>query len=142
MARRLGVLLLLTLAGCATTPTASPQATPVPANRLLVLQEAAPDRTAKLIVTRDQGFVGSGCYLSFLINGVHAGRFDVGETAQFHVAPGELVLGSRFDLLGRGLCGGREDVTLRETLLRSGETKHFRLSIDSAGKTDVQRSGE
>jgi hypothetical protein len=67
-----------------------------------------------------------------------AGRFGTGETAMFHVAPGELVLRSGLD--GAGLCAfGRDNWTQRETTLRPGETKRFRISIDPSGKVEVQR---
>jgi hypothetical protein len=63
----------------------------------------------------------------------------MGETARFHVRPGEVLLGVRYDLMGRGLCALHEGVTQRETVLRPGETKHYLLSIDASGNTDVQR---
>ena len=45
------------------------------------------------------------------------------------------------DPLGKGLSGlGQDDWTQRETVLRQGETKYFRLSIDVNGKTEIQRS--
>jgi hypothetical protein len=91
------------------------------------------------VVTRDKGFVGSLCYLSFLLNGTHAARFDVGETAQFHVEPGEVLLRISSDLQGRGGCSRVADVwTQRETTLSAGETKHFRLTI-GRDSLDIQR---
>ena len=139
---RAGLAALL-LAGCATTPTAPSRATPVPRDRLLAFQDTTQERNATLVVTRDSGILGSGCFLSFLIDGVHAARFDVGETAQFRVAPGELLLRNGYDLIGRGLCAfGSDYWTQRETILRPGETKRFRLSLDPSGKADIQRSGE
>ena len=93
------------------------------------------------MVTRDEGYVGSGCYLSFVINGTHAGRFDVAETAEFHVMPGELLLRVGPDLMGAMLCGlGKDYWTQRETVLRAGETKSFRLSTDANGRMDIQRA--
>ncbi len=128
---------LLLTSGCATTPTALSQATPVPADRLLALQSRTADQTATLVVTRDSGILGSGCYLSLLVNGTHAARFGVGETATLHVSPGEMVLRSGFYINGRGLCAlGSDAWTQRETTLREGETKRFRFTIDTSGRTD------
>ena len=65
---------------------------------------------------------------------------DVGETARFHVPPGEVLLRNGVDQAGRGLCGvGKDHWTQRETVVRAGETKYFRLSLDASGKPDVQR---
>jgi hypothetical protein len=130
------------LSGCATTPVSPSRAGRVPADRLLAFQERTADRTATIVVTRDRGMLGSGCYSSFFLNGVHAGRFDVGETATFHVPPGETLLRNGVDLEGRALCGfGAKDFwTQRETILRAGETKYFRLSLDASGKPDIQRA--
>lgn len=135
------LLPLLTLAGCATTPVSPSSALPAPAERLLAFQEAAPSPSGTLVVTRDKGFGGGGCYYSFYINDVLAARLATSETAKFNVAAGELVLRSGRDPQGRALCGTLQDEwTQRETILRDGETKYFRLSIDANGKTDIQRA--
>jgi hypothetical protein len=135
------VAALLVLAGCASTPVSPSNAKQIPSERLLAFQEMTPERTATLVVTRDQGIVGGGCYYSFVLNGMHAARFGVGESARFHVSPGELLLRAGRDLMGRGLCGtGKEHWTQRETVLRPGETKTFRLSIDANGEADIQRA--
>jgi hypothetical protein len=121
-------LVALLLAGCATTPTAPSGATPVPRDRLLAFQDGTQERTATQVVTRNSGIIGSACYLSFVVNGTHAARFAVGETARFHVAPGEILLRNGFDLMGRGLCSLQTDQwTQRETVIRGGETKHSQV---------------
>ena len=129
------------LGACATTPVSSSAARQAPSARLLAFQERFSNTTATLIVTRDEGFLGGGCYYSLAINGTLAARLDVGETSRFYVEPGEIVLRVGRDPEGKGLCGvGQDEWTLRETLLRAGEFKYFRLSIDGNGKTDTQRS--
>ena len=127
--------------GCATTPVSPSTAKQVPKDRLLAFQERIAENSATLVVTRDEGFVGGGCYLSFVVNGTHAARFDVAEIAEFYVAPGELLLRVGPDLMGEMLCAlGKDYWTQRETLLRPGETKFFRLSIDANGGMDIQRA--
>jgi len=107
----------------------------------MAFQERTPQNSATLVVTRDEGFVGSACYLSFVVNGTHAARFDVAETAEFHVEPGEQLLRVGVDLMGEMLCGlGKDYWTQRETVIRPGETKFFRLSIDPNGGMDIQRA--
>lgn len=142
MARSLALAAtMLVLVGCATTPVSPASATRVPTARLFAFQDPTPERNATIIVTRDSGFLGSGCFFSFTINGVHAARFDVGETARFYVPPGEVLLRNGRDQMGRGLCAFEKDHWVqRETVLRAGETKYFRLSLDGSGQPDVQRS--
>jgi hypothetical protein len=133
--------LVLLVAGCATTPVPVSSALAAPADRLLAFQDVPPGPSGTLIVTRDKGFGGSGCYYSFFINDILAARLAVAETAKFYVAPGELVLRSGRDPQGRALCGMLQDEwTQRETILRDKETKYFRLLIDANGKTDLQRA--
>lgn len=135
------LVLSLGLFGCATTPMPPGQAASVAPDRLVAFQEKSTDASGTLIVTRDEGFLGGGCYSGFFINDILAARFDVAETAKFYVQPGELVLRSGRDPQGRALCGvGQQEWTQRETILRDGETKYFRLSIDANGKTDIQRA--
>lgn len=135
------LLISLGLVGCATTPMAPNEAAAVPSERLMAFQEQSSEASATLIVTRDQGFLGSGCYYGFFINDILAARIDDAESAKFYVVPGELVLRSGRDPQGRALCGaGQNEWTQRETIMRDGQTKHFRLSIDANGKTDIQRA--
>jgi hypothetical protein len=127
--------------GCATTPVAPSAATQVPSDRLLAFQEKTDATNATLVITRDHGFVGSACYLSVAIDGTLAARLAVEETARFYVKPGEVLLRVGRDPEGQGLCAfGQGDWTQRETIVRQGETKYFRLSIDANGKKDIQRS--
>ena len=44
---------------------------------------------------------------------------------------------------GKGLCGIRQgEWTQRETTLKPGDLRYFRLSIDANGKPDIQRSDQ
>lgn len=129
------------LAGCATTPTPLSQAKKAPSARLLAFQEQSEAANALLVLTRDEGALGSACYYAFWINRVLAARLDVAETATFHLEPGEHLLKVSRDPMGQGLCGADADNwTQRETILKPKERKLFRLSIDEGGKLDVQRA--
>lgn len=115
------LVLSLGLIGCATTPMPPSQAAQVASDRLLAFQERSADATGTLVVTRDKGLLGGGCYYGFFINDVLAARFDVAETASFYIEPGELVLRSGRDPKGRALCGlSQQEWTQRETILRDG----------------------
>ena len=129
------------LSACATTPTPSVLAKPVPVERLLALQKPGQSTTAKVVVSRDQGYVGSACLLAFYIDGAIAARIDVGERATFFVRPGEVLLKVGWDPQGRGLCSfGSDNWTQRETVMKPEESKSFRLTIDQNAKLDVIRS--
>lgn len=132
---------LLLVAGCATTPTGADRATSALGDRLLAYQDKLEGPSGRIVVTRDSGFLGGACFYAVSINGKLAARLAVGESATFYVAPGEILLRSSRDPLGKGLCGVlSEERTQRETVIRQGETKHFRLLLDANGKTDIQRA--
>ncbi len=131
----------LLLSGCATTPTPIDAAKQAPADRVLAFQEKKDSATATLVVIRDEGYLGGGCYASVAVNGTLAARLNTGELARFYVEPGEIMLRSGWDPLGKGLCGlSLNEWTQRETIAHENETKYFRLSIDQNGKTDIQRA--
>lgn len=132
----LTTLVATAIAGCSTTPVTSSRAISVPPERITAFQEKTTQATATLVVTRDEGYVGSLCYLAFSIDKVLAARFEVGETARFFVEPGEHLLTVIGD--GKGMCGFGDSGTTRESLLRANETKYFRLLIN--GSADIQRS--
>jgi len=135
------LVLLVLVSGCATTPVPISEAKLVPKDRLLAFQTSSAEKTAILTVVRDEGFIGGGCYLALYINRVLSGRLDVGEFGKFYVEPGEILLRVGGDPQGTGLCGlGTDDWTQRETFLKPGEMKSFRLSIDGGFELDIQRS--
>jgi hypothetical protein len=137
----LGVIAIV-VSGCVSMPVSPSTASQIPKDRLLAFQERTAENSATLVVTRDAGIAGSACYLSFSLNGMHAARFGVAETAQFYVAPGEILLRVGADWMGQGLCGlaSKDFGTQRETIIRPGQTKHFRLTTDPNGMLDVQRA--
>jgi hypothetical protein len=117
------------------------KAKPVPSDRLMGFQMPIEGPSGILILTRDKGMLGSGCYYGFFIDNTLAARVDNSETATFIVPTGELVLRAGRDPDGRALCGvGQQEWTQRETIMQDGDKKHFRLSIDLNGKTDIQRA--
>ncbi|MDD1002445.1 hypothetical protein [Pseudomonas sp. TNT2022 ID642] len=122
-----GALAVALLAGCATSPVPSGKADPVPSSRLFAYQKPASD-DAVLIVTRDSGFVGSGCNTSVSIDGRKAAEIGAGETAKFYVAAGEHIVGA-------SSCGS--GLKEREANIKAGATKKFRISIDSSMSMDL-----
>lgn len=135
------IFAILLLTSCASSPVLLSNATPAPSERLLAFQEVIQGPSGTLVVTRDKGFQGSACYFGFFINDVLAARLGPSETGIFYLPSGELVLRSGYDPVGRPFCNMRNDEwTQRETILREGEIKYFRMSIDASNKFDIQRS--
>lgn len=137
------IVLALLLAGCASEPIPATRAQAAPGERVLAFQTKRTPDAGTLVITRDTGFGGGGCFYAVSVNGTLAARLDVGETSRFFVDPGEVLLRVGRDPQGKGLCAfGKSEWTQRETVLRAGETKYFRLSIDVNGKTDIQRGDD
>lgn len=123
----MGAIAVVVLAGCATSPTPSSEADPVPAKRLFSYQKPNSDQST-LVVTRDTGFVGSGCNTTISIDGRKSAEIGSGETAKFFVPAGDHIISA-------SACGS--GLKERETSIKSGATKRFRISIDSAMSMDL-----
>lgn len=139
----LAVASAIALAGCvsATTPVAPANSSQTPVDRVLAFQVKTTDTSGEVTVIRDAGFHGSACYYAVSINGIIAARLAVGERATFYVPPGEVLLRAGRDPYGRALCGGgQHEWTQREAVIRQGEQKTYRMSMDVNGKMDIQRT--
>lgn len=122
-----GAVAVALLAGCATSPVPSSEADPVPSSRLFAFQAPAPGGSM-LVVTRDKGFVGGGCNTTVSIDGRRAAEIGAGESAKFRVTPGEHIVSA-------SSCGS--GLKERETEIKAGSTKKFRISIDSSMSMDL-----
>jgi len=133
--------MLMALTGCGTTQQSLKDAELVPPARRLAFSGQATGGAGTLVVARDKGFPSGKCFTAFYINNVLAARFAVGEAAAFVVPAGEVTLRYAADPEGRGLCTGESGSTvIRETVLRPGEQKQFRLMISGEGVFDIQRA--
>lgn len=139
--RRLLPSLALCVASCTTNYVPPRDAVAVPKSRLYAYQEPLQPPAAMITVTRDTAFGAGACYAALWIDGRLAARFDPGERASFHVRPGERIIRAGPDPYAQGLCQlGQNDAfaTTRETVMRPGETKTFRM-LGTGGAVDVQR---
>ncbi|KTC10565.1 hypothetical protein AO391_26435 [Pseudomonas marginalis ICMP 9505] len=118
---------MMVLAGCATSPLPAENADPVPGSRVFAFQ-APLEGKSSLIVTRDKGFVGSACNTNISIDGTRAAAIGSGETANFHLTPGE-------HMISASSCGS--GLKEREVSIPTGSTKRYRISIDSAMSLDL-----
>lgn len=118
------------MAGCSTSPISSQEAAPVPEQRLHAFQNTEAG-SSKLLVTRDEGLLGSGCRTNTYIDGTHAAEVGAGETAGFYLVPGRHIVGVK----PRGVCmGGLKEA---EVITKKNEESRYRISIDSTGSMDI-----
>ena len=125
----------LCLAGCATEAVLPSQAKQAPNDRLLKFQSPGVGEQAKLIVVRDKGFLGSGCFVGVYLNQEKAAILDPGEKAEFYLKPGEWNVA----LMGEGkMCIADKIPAGRDFVLTANTTKAVRLFADPSGNTDVK----
>ena len=127
--RWIAMLLAVALTGCVTHVPRPDQITATPPDRLHAFQTQIIDG-GEVIITRDAGFSGSGCYAAVFVDGKQVAEMNPSERATFHLPAGESILGVWNT--GKALCGYREGKDRREisVLLRPGETKRFRIIIN------------
>lgn len=77
------VLTLLTMTGCATEAVLPSQAKQTPSERLLKYQEQSKETKSVLIVVRDKGFLGSGCYTGVYLNDEKSAILNPGKRRRF-----------------------------------------------------------
>lgn len=125
----------LCLAGCATEAVLPSQAKQAPKERLLKFQSPGEGEQAKLIVVRDKGFLGSGCFVGVYLNQEKAAILDPGEKAEFYLKPGEWNVA----LMGEGkMCIADKIPAGRDFMLTANTIKAVRLFADPSGNTDVK----
>ncbi|MBI4989945.1 MAG: hypothetical protein HZC23_14110 [Rhodocyclales bacterium] len=129
-----GVAISASASGSEFTPVSLSDAKQVPSDRLLAYQENIPEYRL-LIVTRDKGFQGGGCFVGLEINGVLSGRFDPEESARFYIPSSEPAMRVVPDPFASGLCslGGWPPAEQRYVLSASSENI-FRITRGSRGR--------
>ncbi|MFV9683730.1 3-isopropylmalate dehydratase [Pseudomonas sp. NY15367] len=128
---------LVLLAGCSSFRGNPEDIKPVPEDRLLAFQEAQ-QNGAQIVVNRDFGMMGGGCYVAIEVDRKVAARIGVGEVATFQVRPGTRVVGITPDRMDDTLCGmGR---LLREVAVpvKAGETQYLRIVSQNKGGFDIR----
>lgn len=125
-----GVLLLITLAGCASSAIPVNKANPVPRDELYAFQAKPTGESGKVTVVRDSGMVGSGCDIVIYVDGKKAAKIGTGQRASFYLAPGTPSIGA--GLAGSGLCGGAAIRTISASV-QSGKESVYRISGDMSG---------
>jgi len=121
------LFLLCSIFGCAglSTPVPYSEAIQTPKDRLFEFQQKNEKRTSSIVVIRDEGFAGGGCFNNIWFDGTLAAMMDKAEIATFYLETGEHII--KIGNVGRGLCATLRDRIQRETLLKPNQQKYFRL---------------
>jgi hypothetical protein len=131
------VLPLVLLAGCSSFRPDPENITPVPSDRLLAFQEEH-QNGGRLIVNRDMGLMGGGCYVAIEVDRKVAARIGMAEVASFNVPAGTRVLGLTVDKMDDTLCGmGRlhKELAVKVT---PGSTQYFQVVSENRGGFDIR----
>lgn len=135
MKKLLLALAFLGLTGCATEAVLPSQAKQAPTGRVLKYQQPVKPTDATLIVVRDKGYLGSGCFTGVYFNNEKVAVLDPGEKATFHLSAGEWNVAIK----GEGkMCVSDAVPTGSYIQLKQGETKAVRLFADPSGNVDVK----
>jgi len=127
---------LLSLAGCSSWQPDAEDIEPVPAERVLAYQQPL-DNAGEVVVTRDFGLRGGGCYIAVLIDRELAARIHVGEVVRFQVPAGARIVSIGTDPLDDTLCG---KLSLRREKLaqvQAGQTLEYRVISDNRIGFDI-----
>ncbi|WP_240494244.1 hypothetical protein [Pantoea sp. 1.19] len=93
------------------------------------------EANAKLIVVRDEGYLGSACFTGVYLNNTRAAVLDPGEKATFYLKPGEWNVAVK----GEGkMCISDTVPSGRDINLQANQTKAVRLFADPSGNVDVK----
>ncbi len=133
----LAVLPLVLLAGCSSFRPDPENITEVPDDRLLAFQEAY-QNGGQLVVNRDMGLMGGGCYVAIEVDRKLAARIGMAEVASFQVPAGTRVLGLKLDPLDDTLCGmGRLHKELA-VKVEPGSVQYFHVVSENTGGFDLR----
>jgi len=127
---------LLSLAGCSSWQPDAEDIEPVPAERVLAYQQPL-ENGGEVVVTRDFGLRGGGCYIAVLIDRQLAARIHVGEVVRFQVPAGARIVSIGTDPLDDTLCG---KLSLRREKLaqvQAGQTLEYRVISDNRIGFDI-----
>ena len=127
---------LLSLAGCSSWQPDAEDIVPVPAERVLAYQQPL-ENGGEVVVTRDFGLRGGGCYIAVLIDRQLAARIHVGEVVRFQVPAGARIVSIGTDPLDDTLCG---KLSLRREKLaqvQAGQTLEYRVISDNRIGFDI-----
>lgn len=134
----LALIPLLALSACSSWQADPEDIKPVPEERLRGFQTSVANG-GELVVTRDFGIRGGGCYVALMVDRQIAARIHVGEQVRLQVPAGMRVVGIESDPEDDTLCGKGNLLREKAAQVEAGETLHFRISADNRIGFDIQQ---
>lgn len=134
----LALIPLLALGGCSSWQAAPEDIKPVPEDRLRGYQMPVPNG-GDVVVTRDFGVRGGGCYVAVMVDRKLAARIHVGEQVRLHVPAGMRIVSIESDPEDDTLCGKGNLLREKAARVATGETLQFRISADNRIGFDIQQ---
>jgi hypothetical protein len=131
----LAALPLVFLAGCSSYQIE--EITHVPPERLMTHQQPV-DGGGELLINRDVGYLGGGCFVEFLIDREPAARIGRGESASFQVTPGQHIVGIGRDNDGEGLCALARLRREKLVTVEPGKRYTFRIVSEASSGFDIR----
>ena len=128
----------VSLVGCSSTPTPVAERRSVQASSILAPELLRPsaDRTCRVTLTRDRGFVAGGVSITAFLDGKPVARLGTGDSIAIYAAPGRHYLGARYR------WGIGDAPAERECTLTAGQPTSWRLTVDNDGNLDIKAQSE
>src|SRR5262245_13593758 len=124
------IIIITLLAGCATTPTSSRDASAIPASKHIAYTE--PNKTtAPVLIIRDSCFMGSACDTKVTVNGQLTAYLGSGEKVTLHIPTGEVIIG----IEASGICAG--GLQEKRVSLIPGKMTYLRIGYDTSGALNL-----
>ncbi|MFV0453487.1 MAG: 3-isopropylmalate dehydratase [Pseudomonas sp.] len=132
----LALTLLLSLTACSSWQPDAEDIVPVPADRVLAYQQPV-DNSGEVVVTRDFGWRGGGCYIALMIDRELAARVHVGEVVRLQVPAGQRIVSIGTDPLDDTLCGKLRLRREKLAQVEAGQTLEYRIIVDNQIGFDI-----
>jgi len=127
---------LLSLTACSSWQPDAEDIVPVPADRVLAYQQPV-EHSGVVVVTRDFGWRGGGCYIALMIDRELAARVHVGEVVRLQVPAGQRIVSIGTDPLDDTLCGKLRLRREKLAQVEAGQTLEYRIIVDNQIGFDI-----
>ncbi|MBE7926948.1 3-isopropylmalate dehydratase [Pseudomonas saudiphocaensis] len=127
---------VLSLTACSSWQPDPDEIKPIPAERVLAYQEPL-ENAGEVVVTRDFGLRGGGCYIAVMIDRELAARIHVGEVVRFQVPSGARIVSIGVDPLDDTLCSKLRLRREKLAQVEAGETLEYRVVVDNRIGFDI-----
>lgn len=127
---------LLSLTACSSWQADPEDVVPVPADRVLAYQVPV-ENSGEVVVTRDFGWRGGGCYIALMIDRELAARVHVGEVVRLQVPAGQRIVSIGTDPLDDTLCGKLRLRREKLAQVAPGKILEYRIIVDNQIGFDI-----